>query len=171
MWLMSLVRSLVPGLGGREARSRRQQRRPGRPGARLLHLEVLEDRAVPAALLRVAVLGDSLSAPYLNDKLYGTNGDRSWAEQLQRLRAEKVEVFNLAEFGATSGDLLAPGGQAAQAAALVAHDRVDYATVIVGANDVFQHLPTLVAAGPGPFVQGFVAAVTTDVGQTLATVA
>jgi hypothetical protein len=79
---------------------------------------VLEDRAVPAALLRLAALGDSLSAAYPPDSAWGAGGDHSWTEQLQALRPGKVAITTLAVPGATSADVLA--GQAPQAAALVA---------------------------------------------------
>src|SRR5262249_13655743 len=127
-------------------------------------LELLEDRAVPASLLRLATLGDSLTAAYPAGAPWGANGDRSWAQQLQLLRPDQVDLVNVAAPGATSADVLA--NQAPVVADLVSRGRVDYASVIVGANDVFSHLPTLVVSGPQAFIQSYVTDVTTNIVQT-----
>src|SRR5262249_21200506 len=131
-------------------------------------LEPLEDRAVPAGLLRLAALGDSLTAPYPADAPWGADGDRSWAQQLQLLRPDRVDLVNLAAPGATSADGLAT--QAPVAADLVARGRVAYASILVDANDVVSHLPTLVVAGPQAFIQAYVSDVTTNLAQTVAAV-
>jgi lysophospholipase L1-like esterase len=129
---------------------------------------VLEDRAVPAGLLRLATLGDSLTAPYPPSAPWGANGDHSWTEQLQLLRPDKIAITNVAVPGATSADVLA--NQAPVVADLVAQHRVDYASVIVGANDVASHLPTLVVSGPQAFIQTFVSDVVSNVARTVAVV-
>jgi lysophospholipase L1-like esterase len=142
---------------------------PARPRTCRPRLEALEERAVPAGLLRLATLGDSLSAPYPPTSPWGTNGDQSWTQQLGQLRAGEVEITNVAVPGATSADVLA--GQAGQVADLVAQGKVDFASLIVGANDVFTHLPILAGAGPDAFVQAFVTDVTANIAQTLDVVA
>jgi lysophospholipase L1-like esterase len=146
------------------------RRRPGagRTPSYRPRLERLEDRAVPAGLLRLATLGDSLTAPYPPTAAYGAAGDRSWAEQLQLLHPDKVDITNVAVPGATSADVLAD--QAPLVADLVAHHRVDYASVIVGANDVAADLPVLVSSGPQAFVQTFVTDVVGNVARTVAEV-
>jgi lysophospholipase L1-like esterase len=126
---------------------------------------VLEDRAVPAALLRLAALGDSLSAAYPPNSPWGAGGDHSWTEQLQALRPGKIQVTTLAVPGATSADVLA--GQAPQAAALVAQGRVDAVSLIVGADDVFSHLPILAGDHPEAFVPSFVTDVTSNIAHAL----
>jgi lysophospholipase L1-like esterase len=74
----------------------------------------------------------------------------------------------VAVIGATSADVLAD--QARQVANLVAHHRVDYASIIVGANDVSSHLPILIDSGPQAFIQSFVSDVTTNIEQTVHTI-
>ena len=125
-------------------------------------LERLEDRAVPAALLQLAALGDSLSASYQNLP-HGAAGDRSWTQQLTQVRSRKVEITTLAESGATSQDVLTE--QAPQAAALIAAGEIDHVSIMVGANDVFTHLP-LLFGGAEAFVQQFVTDVTTNLAAT-----
>ncbi|MBI3822691.1 MAG: SGNH/GDSL hydrolase family protein [Planctomycetes bacterium] len=128
-----------------------------------LHVEVLEDRAVPTASLRLAVMGDSLSASYAG--FPGRSGDQSWTQQLQQLRPHQVQIFNEAVSGATSGDVLSV--QAGAVAGLVAAGKVDYATLIVGANDLATELnadlPILFGGNAPLFYQTFVQHYTTSV--------
>jgi lysophospholipase L1-like esterase len=143
--LTSVVRYLF-------TRSRRapQTPRPTPAVACRPRLERLEDRAVPAALLQLAALGDSLSASYQGQP---------------QVRSRKVEITTLAEVRATSHDVLTE--QAPQAAALIAAGEIDHVSIMVGANDVFLHLPTLGLQGPEAFVSQFVTGVTSNIAATL----
>jgi lysophospholipase L1-like esterase len=127
-------------------------------------VEQLEIREVPA-VLNLATLGDSLTAAYPTSAPYGANGDHSWTQQLQDLRYGKMHVENLAVPGATSDDVLAQ--QARPAATLVAEGKVDYVSLIVGANDVFTHLPTIFVSGPGAFIQSYAGDVANNVARTV----
>lgn len=128
-----------------------------------LHVEVLEERAVPTASLRLAVMGDSLSASYAG--FPGRSGDQSWTQQLQQMHPHQVQIFNEAVSGATSADVL--NTQAGAVAGLVAAGKVDYATLIVGANDLATELnadlPILIGGNPALFYQTFVQHFTTSV--------
>ena len=128
-----------------------------------LHVEVLEDRAVPTASLRLAVMGDSLSASYAG--FPGRSGDQSWTQQLQQLHPHQVQIFNEAVSGATSADVLTT--QAGAVRGLVAVGEVDYATLIVGANDLAVELnadlPILLGGNPALFYQTFVQHYTSSV--------
>src|SRR5437868_6623339 len=79
-------------------------------------LEVLECRTLLSATLELAVMGDSLSAPYVGPRAAAL--DRSWVEQLQALRCDKVIIHNEAVAGATSSTVLA---QVPAGVDLVAH--------------------------------------------------
>jgi lysophospholipase L1-like esterase len=152
-------------------------RRPAPAGPRRrapLGLEALGDRLLPSATpLRLAVMGDSLSAPYAGQP-YGAAGDRSWVEQLQALHPTKIVITDEAFAGATSDSLLHDeAGHAAQApavAALVAQHAVDDVVVMIGANDVEADLP-LLGTDPALFVSTFVGTVVTNVETALGTVA
>ena len=104
-------------------------------------------------------MGDSLTAPYAGT-LQGSAGDRSWVEQFQALRPHQISIANQAVAGATSSSLLAQG-QATAVATLVAHGAVDYAVLIVGANDISANLPAIFAGNPTPFVTTVVANIET----------
>src|SRR6266446_4112709 len=81
----------------------------------------------------------------------GSAGDRSWAQQLQALRPGEITLTNEAVPGATSASLLS-GGQAAALAQLAHKGAIDYAVLMVGANDITANLPTILAGNPQPFV-------------------
>jgi lysophospholipase L1-like esterase len=139
-----------------------------------LELEVLSERFLPSATpLRLAVMGDSLSAPYAGEP-YGAAGDRSWVEQLPALRPMKVVIADEAFPGATSDSLLhSESGHAAQApavAALVARHAVDDVVLMIGANDVAQDLP-LLSVDPARFVATFVTDVVANVETAVSEVA
>jgi lysophospholipase L1-like esterase len=126
-------------------------------------VEILEERAVPTASLRLAVMGDSISASYAG--FAGRSGDQSWTQQLQQLHPHQVQIFNEAVPGATSADVR--NSQAGAVAGLVAVGRVDYATLIVGANDLATELdadmPILLGGNAPLFYQTFVQHYTTSV--------
>jgi lysophospholipase L1-like esterase len=166
--LAAFARSLRRRFQSAGSRPFRRRHPDGRAGRCRPRLELLEDRAVPASLLRLATLGDSLTAPYPATAPWGANGDRSWAQQLQLLRSDKVDIVNVAVPGATSADVLV--SQAQVVAGLVAQRRVDYASVVVGFNDLYTHLPTLVVSGPQAFIQSYVTDVTTNIARTVAVV-
>src|SRR6478736_681519 len=92
------------------------------PARTPLGVETLDDRVMLSATpLRVAVLGDSLSAPYPPPgpnnppPNYGSAGDLSWVQQLQNLDGNKIIIHDEAFPGATSNSLLhAEAGHAAQ---------------------------------------------------------
>src|SRR5262245_61515123 len=90
-------------------------------GRAALNVEALGDRLLPSATpLRLAVMGDSLSAPYAGQP-YGVAGDRSWVEQLQALRSTTIAITDEAFAGATSNSLLhSEAGHVAQAQAVAA---------------------------------------------------
>src|SRR5262245_46961439 len=146
--LTALFRSLYGNFRG--AAPRRPGRAVAPPKGRRPRLEVLEDRAVPAPLLRLAALGDSLSAAYPAASAWGAGGGQGWTGQRRALRPGKIAITTLAVPGATSQDVLT--SQAPQAAAQAAQGRVDAVSLIVGANDVFSHLPILAGAHPETFV-------------------
>jgi len=162
--LTSVAHSLFARLGSRGNRRRRTRPANARGLRSRPHVELLEIREVPA-ILNLATLGDSLTAPYPTTSPYGVNGDHSWTQQLQDLRGGKVQIENLAVPGATSDDVVA--NQAAPAAALVADGRVEYVSLIVGANDVFTHLPTIFIAGPAAFIQSYAGDVASNVARTV----
>jgi lysophospholipase L1-like esterase len=133
-----------------------------RPRCRL-DIEGLEERTVPTASLRLAVMGDSLSASYAG--FPGRSGDLSWTQQLQQLHPHQFNIYNEAASGATSADVLT--SQAPAVARLVAAGQVDYATLIVGANDLAVELdadlPILIGGNAPLFYQTFVQHFTTSV--------
>src|SRR5206468_1536135 len=98
---------------------------------------------------------------------WGAAGDRSWAQQLAAQGNRHLAIDNVAVPGTTSSQLLTDG-QVSTVAHLVATGAVQYATLIVGANDaVFDYLPTIIQGNPAPFVQ----AVTGNIESALTTVA
>jgi lysophospholipase L1-like esterase len=169
-WFSSL-RNFLKSVGRQTSGGRRRACRPG--------LEQLEGRALPSASLHLAVMGDSLSAPYPDPSsgiLYGSNGDLSWTQQLQALRPGKITIDNEAFPGATSDSLLhsGPGNPIPQATAvadLVAHHQVKDVVLIIGANDVSQDLPILFGPTPEQFVPTFVTSVVGNIETALQTVA
>lgn len=122
-----------------------------------LHIDILEERTVPTASLRLAAMGDSLTASYAG--FPGRSSDLSWTQQIDQKHPEKTDVFNEAVAGATSSDVL-NGGQAEAVHNLVAAGDVDYVTLIVGANDLeaelYADLPILLGGNPALFYQTFV---------------
>jgi len=166
---------------GRDAGRTRKSR--GRAVCRLapLDVETLGDRVMLSATpLRLAVLGDSLSAPYPAPgptnppPNYGSAGDQSWVQQLQSLDSTRIVITDEAFPGATSNSLFqSEAGHAAQVPAvvnLVAHHAVDAAVLLIGANDVAQDLP-LLATNPASFVSTFVTTVVTNVETAVQTMA
>src|SRR5947209_13670970 len=111
------------------ARRRRPTARgPGRT-RRALVLEALEDRILPAATTTIGALGDSITAPYPPQAPWGLHGDQSWAQQLDGQGYKHLRIENAAVPGATSSDLLSPGGQVAVMAHLVSSGAVQYVTL------------------------------------------
>jgi lysophospholipase L1-like esterase len=110
-------------------------------------------------------MGDSLTVPYTGHP-WGAAGDQSWAQQLAAQGYQHLQIDNVAVAGTTSASLLAQGQDTA-VAALAAEGAVHYAVLIVGANDVSDHLGDFLQGDPTPFVQELVANVET----ALATVA
>ncbi len=131
--------------------SRRNRRAGPDPHRARLTVESLEDRSLPAAMLTIAALGDSLTAPYASQP-YGAAGDQNWVEQLRTHDSKHLAINDVAVPGATSADLLAPGGQVDTVAALIQNGSVQYASLIVGANDVFAHFSEFAVGDPVPFV-------------------
>jgi lysophospholipase L1-like esterase len=147
----------------------RSDRRPAPAGSRRrapLNVEALGDRLLPSATpLRLAVMGDSLSASYAGQP-YGAAGDRSWVQQLQAVDGKKLVLHDEAFPGATSNSLLhSEGDHAAQVPAvvdLIQHHQIDAAFLLIGANDIEEDLP-LLATDPAQFVSTFVTTVVTNV--------
>jgi lysophospholipase L1-like esterase len=145
---------------------RRIFRRPTGRARTPLGVETLDDRVLLSATpLRLAVMGDSLSASYTGQP-YGTAGDLSWVQQVQNLDGKKIVLHDEAFPGATSNSLLnSENGHAAQVPAvvdLIQHHEIDAAVLLIGANDVDQDLP-LLATDPASFVSTFVGTVVTNV--------
>jgi lysophospholipase L1-like esterase len=126
-------------------------RRP-RPPVRLA-VEHLDDRVLPSATATIAVMGDSLSASYQGTP-QGSAGDRNWVQLLQAEGDKHLAIDDVAVRGATSAAL---GPQVAAVAGLVHSGAVQYATLIVGGNDVAVYLPSIFAGNPTPFVTEVVA--------------
>jgi lysophospholipase L1-like esterase len=126
-----------------------------------------------ATPLRLAVIGDSLSASYAGE-LWGAAGDQSWTTQLQTLRSHQITIQNEAFAGATTNSLFhSEAGQAAQVppvAKLVSQHAVDAVVIIIGSNDILQDVP-LLATDPAKFVSTFVTTVVTNVETAILTIA
>jgi lysophospholipase L1-like esterase len=119
-------------------------------------LETLEARDVPAlppATATIAVMGDSLSASYQGTP-QGSAGDRNWVQLLQAESDKHLALDDVAVPGATSATI---GPQVATVAGLVRSGAAQYATLIVGGNDVSAYLPAIFAGHPTPFVTEVVA--------------
>jgi len=166
---------------GRSTRRVRKPRRRGTPGRTPLGVETLGDRVLLSATpLRLAVLGDSLSAPYPPPgpnnppPNYGSAGDLSWVQQLPNLDGHRIVLHDEAFPGATSNSLLqSEAGHAAQVPAavdLIARHQVDALVLLIGANDVDKDLPLLATDAAG-FVSTFVSTVVPKVETAAATVA
>jgi lysophospholipase L1-like esterase len=156
--MLSILRRLV---GRPSAFSTRGPRRRVTLG-----VETLGARVVPSATpLRLAVMGDSLSASYAGQP-YGAAGDLSWVTQLQNVDHNRIVIHDEAFPGATSDSLLqGPGGDPGQVAPvvnLVARHQVDAVVLLIGANDIDQDAP-LLATDPARFVSTFVSTVVTNV--------
>src|SRR4051794_355579 len=81
-------------------------RRPTERARTPLRLEALDDRVLLSATpLRLAVLGDSLSASYAGQP-YGAAGDLGWVQQLRAVDGNKIAIRDEAFPGATSNSLL-----------------------------------------------------------------
>jgi hypothetical protein len=121
---------------------------------------------------QIGAVGDSITDLYAKyvgkdskgNPLWGSNGDRSWVEQLQTLRATSVGIDDVAQAGASSADLLIEGQQTS-VAKLVQNGSVNYAVLIVGSGDIANFLSVAEAAGgtadPTPFITSLVTNVQT----------
>ncbi len=121
--------------------------------------------AAPASAgpIPVTVVGDSISDPYYHYQgavnpttglpYWGRAGDKNWAEQLQSNRGGGVTLYNYAQAGATTADLLA-NGAADKAALRVKNAGVHRGVVIAGANDVLAYLNGQLGSDPAAFVAG-----------------
>jgi lysophospholipase L1-like esterase len=124
----------------------------------------------------VGALGDSLTDPYAKYQgtnpqtglpFWGSNGDRNWVEQLGQLRDANLTITDTAVAGATSSDLITEG-QPATVASLIQAGTVNYAVVIVGANDIGNYLSAMVggvAVDPTPYINTLI----TNLQSTLTT--
>ncbi len=109
--------------------------------------------------LRISTLGDSLTDPYAKYTgsldpttglpFRGYAGDKNWVEQFQALRGGSVTIYNQAVSGAASYDL---SPQVAATASLVSQGKVDYASIIIGSNDILNYIGTSLGANPAPFI-------------------
>jgi lysophospholipase L1-like esterase len=149
MWFGSLCSLLTGRRGtGRGRAGARRPRPPLRPA-----VEQLDDRVLPSATATIAVMGDSLSAFYQGTP-QGAAGDRSWVQLLQAQGDRHLALNDVAVPGATSAAL---GPQVATVAGLVRTGAAQYATLIVGGNDVSANLLGIFAGNPTPFVTEVVA--------------
>jgi lysophospholipase L1-like esterase len=149
MWFRSLFSSLTSrSIMGRDLAETRPVRWRYRPA-----LEPLDERVLPSATATIAVMGDSLSASY-EGRPQGAAGDRNWVQLLQAEGDKHLVLDDVAVPGATSADL---GPQVAAVAGLVQSGAAQYATLIVGGNDVAAYLPAIFAGHPTPFVTEVVA--------------
>jgi lysophospholipase L1-like esterase len=155
-WLKSLADFFSPINNSRRSRFANSPYRPG--------IEGLEDRSMPAALTTIATLGDSLTAAYPSNTPRGIAGDQSWVQQLQAQGYHHLAIDNLAVSGATSADIFTDG-QVATAAHLISTGNVQYASLIIGANDVIS--PTFLPEIMGGVTQPFVTMVTTNIETAL----
>jgi lysophospholipase L1-like esterase len=155
-WLRSLADLFSPIDNWPRSRPAKSPYRPG--------IEKLEDRSMPAALTTLATLGDSLTAAYPANSPRGIAGDQSWVQQLQAQGYHHLAIDNLAVSGATSADIFTDG-QVATAAHLISTGSVQYASLIIGANDVIS--PTFLPEIMGGFAQPFVTTVTTNIEAAL----
>jgi lysophospholipase L1-like esterase len=180
MWIAFLRSFLSPGVLSSQEERRGHQRNKGDRNCRPV-LEELEGRALPSATLQMAVMGDSLSAPY--ESYRAAFGDRSWVQQLQALRSSKVDIHNVAFSGATSDSLfhsqldtdgVLHGPQVSAVVDLVAQHAVKDVVLMIGANDVLADLPLFNPSNPSSasvFVTTFVGTVVSNVETALLTVA
>jgi lysophospholipase L1-like esterase len=149
MWFRQLFSLLTHGPApDRDRTESRGPRPPLRPA-----VEQLDDRVLPSATATIAVMGDSLSASYQGSP-QGAAGDRSWVQLLQAEADKHLALDDVAAPGATSADL---GPQVAAVAGLVRAGDAQYATLIVGGNDVSANLRAIFAGNPTPFVTEVVA--------------
>jgi lysophospholipase L1-like esterase len=160
--MLQALRRLVARYTGTVRKPAPRKRAAGAPP----NVEALDDRVMLSATpLRLAVMGDSLSASYAGQP-YGAAGDRSWVQQLQNLDGRKIVLHDEAFAGATSNSLLhSESGHAAQVPAvvdLIHHHQIDAAVLLIGANDIGQDLP-LLATDPAKFVSTFVTTVVTNI--------
>jgi hypothetical protein len=167
MWLAHLFRPKPshrsnPGVG------RNRQHLSRRPARCFPTLEQLPDRTLLTATLRIAAMGDSLTAPYTGHP-WGQNGDLSWAQQIQALRSGQITVYNAAVAGATSADLISHHqNQARAVATLVAQHAVDDVVIIVGGNDITDNLGSIYGGNPTALVNSIVSNLQTAVATVTA---
>jgi lysophospholipase L1-like esterase len=136
-----------------------------RPGYRSLAFLVLlaalagyPGSSVRADPISIVTLGDSLTATYAGQPTRA--GDQSWTDLLQSQRAGQINVYNVAVSGATSNDLAAQVTSASQYAG-----KASYATVYIGANDLYNYFNP--PAGQGTLITP--AALVANIAQNLAT--
>lgn len=146
------------------------------------HLTVveLENREVPAALT-LGAMGDSLTAPYTTDPVIPgvleVQGEYNWVDQLRLLRPNGVTIFDEAEIGKTSTDLVRD--QVPAVADLAADGAIRYAFLGTGAGDaLFQFARDILRGKPEGFIDTVVANIRTadtvtqagDVGMVIANI-
>jgi lysophospholipase L1-like esterase len=148
MWLQCLFSSIYRSTLGRDLAGTPRPRPQFRPA-----LEPLDERTLPSATATIAAMGDSLTASYQGTP-QGAAGNQNWVQQLQAEGDKHLAIDDVAIRGATSADL---GPQVAIVVSLVQAGSVQYATLIVGANDVSANLRTIFAGNPTPFVTEVVA--------------
>ncbi len=173
MWLTSLWNLVSPK--GQHSQDQRRDARVKRATPRMgrLQLEELECRALPSTL-QMAVIGDSLSAPY--ESIRAASGDLSWVQQLQSLDSNKVTIDSVAFSGATTNSLFQSSDDSdghlhsAEVPAvlnLIAHHDVHDVVLMIGANDVSADLPLVFTSGPAAFVSTFVTTVVGNIETAL----
>jgi phospholipase/lecithinase/hemolysin len=104
--------------------------------------------AADAGPIRIGVVGDSLSDPYSRyPQFWGALGDKNWTEILQTARGGSVHFANYAMAGAESTDIH-DFGQVQRLAADIKAGKVDYAVVMVGANDILDYVKAGMGKNP-----------------------
>jgi phospholipase/lecithinase/hemolysin len=119
--------------------------------------------SVQAGPISVGIVGDSLSDPYYHYQgalnpttglpYWGRGHDKNWVEQLQALRGPSLNVYNYAQAGATTGDLLTDNAPA-KAATRVKYFQTRREVVMAGANDVLAFLNGKLGSDPAAVVAG-----------------
>ncbi len=123
-----------------------------------LELVALEDRTLPAPVLSIAALGDSLTHTYAANA-----GALNWVQQLRDDRAHQIHIQDLAVNGATSGSVFT-GGQPQMAVQSFQEGKIRGATLEVGGNDEKDNLAEIAFGLSQNFVNTVVANIEQDVG-------
>jgi phospholipase/lecithinase/hemolysin len=118
---------------------------------------------VCAGPIPVGIVGDSLSDPYARYQgavnpstglpYWGRGHDHNWVEQLQALHGPALTLYNYAQAGATTADLLA-NGSVTKAALRVKYFQTRREVVMAGSNDVIAYLGGKLGSDPAAFVAG-----------------